>query len=172
MKDIEFFGAVLKLLGFACLVFAIAKTGDGINAIYQFNKYDIGLDPAVFELTIWVPVAIIYLVGLLFIKFPAAIAKSLLPKTSILPQRMSCDHNTLTIVGFTLLGTYLLTAALPDLAVNILYVYQQYSLRMAENPEVSQTLMLLVANVIEFGLGLFLLLGGKGINRLILRLRG
>lgn len=172
MKDLEFLGVGLRLLGIACIVYAISKTGEGINAIHQLGMVDIGLNSSAYKAAVWLPVIIIYLIGFLFIKFPITFAKMLLPRSSANSDIIEFSQRAIVTSGLTLLGAYLLAIALPDLAYNILFWYQQRNLHLSENPEITQTFIHLVFTLIQLGLGLFLLLGGKGIYKLIHRLRG
>jgi len=171
MKDLEFCGIGFRLIGIVCIIFAIGKTAEGVNAIYQFNALDMGLNPATYKITVWVPILIIYVVGLALVKFPISIAKIVLPRTSSQTENINISQNTITIAGTTILGVYLLTMALPDLAFNILLIYQQYNYGLSENFQITETFIYLVSTGIEFGLGLYLVFGSKGLLNFIHKIR-
>ncbi|WP_293267914.1 hypothetical protein [Neptunomonas sp.] len=171
MKDIELLGVGLRLLGIACIIFAIGKTGEGISFIYQYSNIDLGVNPIIYKITVWLPLIFIYAVGIFFIKFPILCAKKFLQKTSAKTEDIDFNQSAITISGLILLGIYLLTIAIPDLAYNILYLYQQNSLGYSDTPQISETYIHFIFTAIQFSLGLYLALGASGIYKFICRLR-
>lgn len=171
MKDIEFLGAGLRIAGILCIIFAIGKAGDAINTLHQFTSINTGIDEQIFKLVVLTPIFIITICGFVLIRFPITLAKMLLPKSSTDTASIDFSENALSISGFTLLGAYLLTVAIPDFAYNALFLYHQYSLGLDQNVEITQTFIYMVFTTIQLGLGLYLLVGAKGLYKTIRRIR-
>lgn len=171
MKDIEFLGVALRLAGILCIIWAIDKAGDAINTLYQFTSINTGIDEPLFKLVVLAPIFIITISGLLLIRFPITIAKMLISRSSADAAIIDLSEHALITSGFTLLGAYLLTVAIPDFAYNALFLYQQFSLNLDQNIEITQTFMYMVFTTIQFGLGTYLLIGARGIYKIILHIR-
>ena len=110
--------------------------------------------------------------SLALVKFPATVARWLLPATRESGTSLSQSAEDLQAIGLTLLGCFLLSYAIPDF-VSSLYLW--HTAASVSGPVTITDEEVHVANllngVIELGLGLLLILRARGLSQLFTRLR-
>lgn len=172
MKDVEFLGCGLRLLGLFLILKSIQMAGNGLISLGQYDQVTMGIDTTLFGLSIWFPVAITFLASIFLMMFPVSLAKWCLPRSSADTKDIDFSDATLVISGSVLMGIYVLSRAVPDLAYNVLFLYQQYSLDPHNNHHISETMIRALVTVIEIGIGVYLVIGSKSLFRLVNQLRG
>lgn len=123
---------------------------DGLGQLFMF-------DILVFILLMTVTIALW--------RFPLSIARKLLPETT-LDQPIPLPLEQVQSAGFCLLGLWLLTEAIPQVSYMAVLVY--YATR--PNPMIAfdpYNYATTVHMLVEFGLGLWLLLGAKGLLKVL-----
>ncbi len=97
--------------------------------------------------------------------FPLAVARALLPRATLdHPTPLPIDQ--LQSAGFCLLGLWLLTGAIPEMVYEAAMVF--YSTRPNAAVELRpQNYAAMAQTAVEFGLGLWLLFGAKGLLSLV-----
>lgn len=110
-----------------------------------------------------------FLISLVFIKFPLTLAKVVVPRSSEQSSELSGDSGSIQLAGFIILGVYLVANAIPDFLHNLMLIFS-YS-RSESRLELPGLYAAELATVIEAAVGLYLVLGAKGLVRLLHRFR-
>ena len=170
MKDIELFGAGLRLIG----IYLGIRTIGFVTDVYIAFQQSEALVP--YEDTIRLPnlgwpfatLMVILALGLLL--FPLSIAKSLLPKSSEQRPNIDIDSERLTVSGIILLGIYTISWAFPDFIYNGLMLVQmrRAGLDGFEPPEL---IVREIVSTVELIIGLYLTFGSQVLYKIIRSLR-
>jgi len=115
---------------------------------------------------------IVFLLSVLFIKFPMTFAKKLLPVDELLTVDFSDGAESFMSVCFCVLGVYILSWAIPDLVDNGMWLWYFSGERHYQSPSYSEVIITTTVTVVEILIGLFLCLRARGFSNLLWRLRG
>lgn len=172
MKTIEVLAIGIRLLG----IYFVVKFFQFISSAYiSYHQLAYAM-PDVIPPILASGYAICALVMLafcaLFIKFPTIIASKLLPKTNKESAVLSGDAAQLQLAGFSLLGIYILSWAIPDLIHNsaLLVVMPSYEPSYSINDR-PYDLINVGVTLIELVIGLYLVLQAKGLVKLLAKIR-
>lgn len=172
MKTIDVLAIGVRLLGLYFVMKLIQYLGSAYFSYHQMALSMPDFNPLIIAGGYAISALIMLVFCTLFIKFPATIAYKLLPRTDKDSTVLSGDAVQLQLAGFSLLGIYILSWAIPDLIHNsaLLAVIPNYdgSYSMGKRP---YDLINLGVTVIEIIIGLYLVLQAKGLVGLIDKLR-
>lgn len=173
MKDVEILGVGLRIIGIYCLIQIISMTSLGINYIRQLSpEFMVPDERWSLYLSVGLPIVLIFLVGVLLIKYPVIIAKKLIPRTIMDLDKLHFNENVLFISVTRIIGIYLVVFGLSDVVFYVLVLFQQSKLGVDTLFLANKNAINLVVKCIEIFIGLYLLLGAKGILKLIQKFRG
>ncbi len=103
---------------------------------------------------------------------PYAVSSLLIPKTHLDNTQINWEEKLVERIGFVLIGVYILSWAIPDVVDNIGYYFFYNGFGMySENPQLMETKLRLLVTLIEFGIGLLLAFGARGIVNTIHKVR-
>lgn len=107
-----------------------------------------------------------------FVKMPYGISSLLIPKTHLDNTQIDWEEKLVERIGFVLMGVYILSWSIPNL-VNYIgeYFFYKNLGGYEELAELTQTKIFFFVTVVEFGVGLLLTLGSRGIVLMIHKLR-
>lgn len=112
-----------------------------------------------------------FVLSLIFIALPVAIAKIILPVTSAASPELESDGRSIQYAGLTILGVYILSYAIPDLIYNILSIFVITRSKVDLGESQYSYVVNFVATVIELGIGVYLIIGVNGLVNIISKLR-
>lgn len=116
---------------------------------------------------------LIFVVSMIFILFPKSAAKLLIPIESDSSTEAQIDYQKLEACAFAILGMYVLSYAVPDLFYNAIFLMKVFVLQDQDWSDYSKQFTVnFIVTCIEIVIGLVLLLGTKGLIRLITKFRG
>lgn len=170
MNHNEITQLLLKLSGLLIIIFTIISIPNyftAYSATQLFYGNSVSDIPA-FLLSVIVPFFISLLIGLFLFAFPTTIAKKILRNAS---TPTDTPINEITIVAYSAIGMYFLAISIADLVY-----WGSYFTLMANNAQESayfttDNTARVLTTFAEMAIGLVLLLGSRGINRLISRFR-
>lgn len=171
MKLIEITALAVRLLGIYLLLDAIVNAGAllpllfGGNGVEAHSPYSSML-PLLISKTLFFGA-----VGLVMIFFPITLSKRLVPQTSLDMPTITAAGAEFSETALCLLGIYILSWALPDLAYNLMIYNATYQTSDIFGSTV-ETKVSIAVTMIEIAIGLFLTLRSNGLVALISRLRG
>jgi hypothetical protein len=172
MKTIELLAVGVRLVGLYLLVLTIKYVGSAYFSYHQMAISMPDFNPLVISGGYVVSALLMFIFSILFIKFPATIAYRLLPKADKDSPKLSEDSSQIQLAGFTLLGIYILSWAIPDLIYNLAVLsvipFYDSSYSMGNRP---YDLVNLGVTIIEIIIGLYLVFQAKGLVKLIDRIR-
>jgi hypothetical protein len=115
----------------------------------------------------WLTTIPFFLISFVFWFFPMTIAKILLP--SYLHELVlgKFNPNSIEQASITIIGLWLIVWSIPD-GFNNMFAYLLYE---SGSPDRIDALGFLITTLIEFGLGLFLVIKSEGIYKILQRLR-
>ncbi len=171
MRSLDILAVGIRLLGLF-FIFKILQNAQVLFAQYLFATSANQDFPIVYWIT-YGSLAMIMLVFVgLCIKFPVTISKVILPKTKQESPVFNGSMGDLQIVGFILLGVYILSWAIPDFIYNSLFLLSSdvgevgfgYSDLLTYKVNIAVTL-------IEISIAIYLIFQAKGLSNIIKRIR-
>jgi hypothetical protein len=172
MKTIDVLAIGVRLLGLYFVMKFIQYLGSAYVSYQQVSLSMPDFNPLIIAGGYAISAIVMLVFCMLFIKFPAIIASKLLPRTNKDSTVLSGDAAQLQLAGFSLIGIYILSWAIPDLVHNsaLLAVMPSYnpSYSMSDRP---YDLINFGVTVIEILIGLYLVLQAKGVIKLIDKFR-
>ena len=172
MKTIDVLAIGIRLLGLYFVMKFIQYLGSAYVSYHQMSLSMPDFNPLIIVGGYAISAIVMLVFCALFIKFPAIIASKLLPRTNKDSAVLSGDAAQLQLAGFSLLGIYILSWAIPDLVHNsaLLAVMPNYnpSYFISDRP---YDLINFGVTVIEIVIGLYLVLQAKGLVNLIDKFR-
>jgi len=172
MRTIELLAIGIRLLGMYFLVKCVQFIGTAYASYHQMAISLPEFNPLIILGAYAITAVLMFAFAIIFIKFPAIISKSLLPRTSVESPVLPGSPKELLLAGFAVLGVYILSWAIPDLIHNsaLLIVIPRYeqSYSMGNRP---YDLINLGVSVVEIVIGLYLTLQAQGLVRLINKVR-
>lgn len=173
MKDVEILGVGLRILGIYFLMQIIPMIGTGFISIQNFSPEFMNTnDKWSLYLSMWLPIILIFFTSVFFLVFPVIIAKKLIPRTVLELDKAHFDENIIVICATRIFGIYLVAFGLSDVAFNSLMVFQQVNLNMGVTLINDENFIYLISTFFEISIGIYLLLGAKGILKVIKKFRG
>ena len=172
MTTIELLSIGIRLLGVYFLVKFVQFIGTAYLPYHQMVLSATDFNPLIISGGYTITAVLMLAFSIIFIKFPATVSKNLLPRTSVESLVLSGSAKELQLAGFTVLGVYILSWAIPDLIHNsaLLVVVPHYdeSYTMSNKP---YDLINLGVTVVEIAIGFYLTLQSQGLVRLINKVR-
>lgn len=172
MNTIELLAVGVRLLGVYFLLQFVQFLGSSYSSYYQMASSLPEFNPFFVAGGYAFTAMLMLAFALVFIKFPATVAGWLVPKIDKDSSTISGSLIELQLTGFTLLGVYILSWAIPDLIHNsaLLAVIPHYdeSYLISDRP---YDVINIVVTAVEIVIGLFLTLQAKGLVRLINKFR-
>lgn len=164
MTKEQIFGLAVKLFAIFLFVYGlrsltgviqIADTASGYSGIW------------------WVAAGYLFIfvsLALLLWFFPVSVARRILPKDDRKVGEADFSLNDIDVVAYSILGVWLLATTIPDV------IYWLLVLATLEHkgliPYMTHTrIASVIATLIQFGIGVWLMLGAKGLRGLIRKLR-
>lgn len=111
------------------------------------------------------------LIAILLWRFPLTVASKLIPKIKTSEKPRPLGEMELQVVAFSILGLWVLASAIPHIFYWITYVYRIKNVGFGNIELTPQNIGGIVSTVVELVLGVWLLLGAKGLVGIIRRLR-
>ena len=109
-------------------------------------------------------------IALLLWFFPVTVSRKLLPKDDRKPGESDISLKDIDIVAYSILGVWLLATTIPEVIYWILVLSTMEHKGLL--PFMSHSrIASVIATVIQFGIGVWLLIGAKGLRGLIRKLR-
>ena len=121
----------------------------------------------------WIIALFPFILAAILWLYPLSIAKGIVPKSETGPALKDISKNEIMVGGLTLMGIGILAVRIPDLFYWLIYLvnvhhYSEFPVKMFF-PESS--LEGLITSAVEIGFGIWLVLGGAGILKVINRIR-
>lgn len=119
----------------------------------------IGLSPILIAIFLW--------------RFPLAVASKLIPQTDASTKPGALDEVEFQVTAFSILGLWVLVSAIPDIFYWVTYVYRIKNIGFGQvRTELTpQNIASITSTIAEFILGVWLLLGSKGLVGMVRKLR-
>ena len=175
MKSIEILALGIRLVGIAAIFQLLQFFGYSATSIQQWLYSHPG-ESFTWLISVYGAICIVFaIMCFLLIKFPITVSRWLLPKTTNDEPVFNGSIDDLRIAAFTVMGVYILSWAVPDLFYNAGTLLQLNDERMMGlyNPDDKNALILdEIITIMEISIGLYLCLQAKGLNNLLLKLRG
>ena len=122
-----------------------------------------------FLISYTISVLIYFIVAYHFIFRADSLANIICKEDKSLECNSSIQKETIREIAFTIVGIYLIANALPKITDAIINIIQQGRFK---NIQFSFGFSHLVSSIVQIGIGIFLVLGSKGIVNTIKKLRG
>jgi len=164
MTKEQVFGLAVKLFAIYLLVSGLRS----ITGVIQIADHASG-----FAGIWWVAGSYLFVfvcIALLLWFFPVTVARKLLPKDDRKPEEKDISLKDIDIIAYSILGVWLLATTIPDVIYWILVMYtleHKGLIHYMSHARVANV----VATTIQFIIGVWLLLGAKGLRGLIRKLR-
>jgi hypothetical protein len=160
MSPLQVVSIAVRLFALWLCVYAFMTAGSALFRLKEFN------DPWAYALVAAIGVATLALAGFLWF-FPRTVARGLLPGADAPPAQAS-SPDTWFAIGCSLLGLWVLTGTIPALIryLIVIVLAQRSGTPLGDDWHTGA-----VDDLVEFGLGVWLLLGAKGIRKVVLWLR-
>jgi len=172
MNTIELLAVGIRLLGLYLLFKSLQFLASAYFSYHQVSLSMHDFNPFMISGGYIVSALLMFLCCGLFIKFPVTVADKLLPRVGKTDTELSGDAVQLQLAGFSLLGVYILSWAIPDLINNFALLAfipnDDPSYSSGSNP---YDIINLAVTVVEVVIGLYLVLQSQGLVNLIKRLR-
>ncbi len=119
-----------------------------------------------------VSIAVVLIASILMIKFPYSLAYLLAPSLKDKEVDFNDGVKNIEVVGITIIGVYILTWAIPDLFYSVIGLWGSYKIYGMALADTFSTWLSFGITVLEIAIGLFCVVGARGIVRVINYLRG
>lgn len=163
MKIVELLAVGIRILGIY-LVLQILMSFSEIYQLYQFTG-DAGI--AAYPYVLVAEVIVLGLVAFALIKFPITISRKLIPNDPDEKLNLPNNAEKLIAVAFVVIGVYILTWSVPDLIFNFLWLAYSHSQDFGYEQNFQEALINQAATILEIGIGLYLVLGSRGLSRVL-----
>ncbi len=168
----EILGLGVRLLGIWIIVHSLKALAGGSSYIIAQGWIDKTLYGS---MLLFLPHLVLALVtaviGLFFVKFPYVISSKLIPSTKFDTTQIEWEEKLIERVSFVLLGVFILSWAIPDVIYNIIFFIQYKTHSPNFDVDFTENKINLFITVVEIGIGVFLVLGSRGLVNLIHKLR-
>lgn len=163
MKLLEVVAVGIRILG----ILLLWRVASGL-LVWLANLDQVSTD-SISTTQLIVLYALPLLISLLLIKVPVRLAKLLTPTASELPPDLSGDGAAIQCAGLIILGAYFLGMAIPDFFYNLIFII--YFTDSDINNELPRLYVDELITMLELAIGLYLMLGAKGLVRWLAQLR-
>jgi hypothetical protein len=171
MKLIEVASVCIRVAGLMMLVLVLRDTPQWINSIKSvgegYGAYGASDKQYIYYLMWFAMIAF----SLLMVKFPMTISRILVTRSEADSPLIEENGEAIQIAGFTILGVYILTWAIPDFIHNAMYLWQIKKYAPNDQSSYSATIINELVTVVEIFLALYLTIGAKGLVNSIRKLR-
>ncbi len=110
------------------------------------------------------------LIGIVVYKYPIFFAGKLLPKTDDINANIKYSLKDIQVVAFSIIGLYILVTGVPRL-LYWLYIFQQVKYGPVEIELAPENIANFISTILEIIIGFWLLLGAKGLQGLLYKIR-
>lgn len=171
MKNIELLGVGLRLVGVYGLIKAIQYAGIGYQYIKQFIEHMPNESLIFWYIAYGLTVSGLLICSLTLIKFPITVAHKLLSITNEKEITFHGSSRDIQNTGFTLLGVYILSTAIPDLVYNgSVMIFMSEQGNYLPSDKMTYVINSLVT-LIEIMIGLYLCFGANKLSGIFDRTR-
>lgn len=175
MKSIEILALGIRIVGILMIVEIIQYLAYSYTSIHQW-MYARPDD----SITMWlvyhgVVGSALIVFCFVLLKLPLTVSRWLLPKAKADEPIFSGSIDDLRIAAFMIIGVYILSSAIPDFVHNasmILYLSGEEMMKLYNPNEISEYIIKELDSALKIGIGLYLCLQAKGLNALLLKIRG
>ncbi len=168
----ELLGVGIRLLGIWFIVYSLQSLAFGVSYAISQNRVDQTFINTMLSVTPYFLLAmVIASIGFFLIKFPYYLAAKLIPKTGLDNTQIDWEEKLVERIGFVLLGVYILSWAIPDIILNIIYLYKYVGAGPNDEANLTTSKINTFISLIEIVIGLFLVLESRGLVKLIHKLR-
>jgi hypothetical protein len=171
MKLVELMSVGVRLCALLMLVLLLRDTPQWISALSNAGGEHYGslshYDHSIYYV-IW---AAVFMATLIMLKFPLTIANFLLTRTEKESPELEIDGKSLTIAGFTILGVYILSWAVPGFIHNAMYIWHLTHYSPTPDALLTETIISEITTAIEIVIGLYLAVSANGLLMLLRKLR-
>ncbi|WP_444907883.1 hypothetical protein ACJJIR_07640 [Microbulbifer sp. SSSA008] len=171
MKPQELLSVGLRVCG-VLLIFLGLRTISSQYMSLGMLSYELDERIQVYAVVTVIEIALIFLLALIFLKFPNSVAKKLLPHESDNNVELSKNGKELLSIAFCLLGVYILSWAIPDLVNNGMWLIHFSERAYMNDSNYAETVIAQITTVVEVVIGAFLCFGASGLGSLLWKLRG
>lgn len=167
-KDLS--NLLIRISGLLIIVYTIVNIPHYFIGYYSAQNFfgNQASDLIAFLSSVVAPVIFSIIIGLFLFAFPKAVTNKLVVGTS---KESDIDLNGITTAAYSVIGVYFIAFAVADL----LYWASYYSVMLNELKTneyfTSEKKVGVIVTFIELGIGLALLFGSNGINKLVLKVR-
>lgn len=165
MSKEQIVGLAVRLFAVFLIVYTLRYSGSVIS-LASLDSPGFWIS-ALVMLFAFLPVVIAFLLW----RFPLSVASALIPKATNREKPKPLSEPEIQVVAFSILGLWLLASAIPDVFYWVIYAYRMETVGFRNVELTPQNIAGIVSTTVELVLGLWLLLGSKGIVGIVRRLR-
>jgi hypothetical protein len=158
-------GIAVRLFAIFLLIYTVRYLSDYIHVLMGESYFKGNITPLII-LTI-----LPFIVVILLWFFPLKVAAKLIPKINSAEQPVNLGNNEIEHIALSILGIWVLASAIPDVFYWSIFIYMIKSSGMVVGALRPENVGNIVAIIIEIIIGIWLLVGSKGIIGIIRRLR-
>lgn len=154
-----------KVLSLYAFIKAIDKLSSLINYMYKYSLSEVGVSNFIIFAA---PMLLLFLFGGL-LWFIAPLLAFIISRSTVLEDDSAASLLSIQTVAFSVVGLYMLADSLPALVRSTIWHFTSDSHSMgASSPLIGD----IIGSLVQIGLGLWLLLGSRGLVNLIRSMRG
>jgi len=163
----------IRILG----LYIVLNTLYGLGAFINSSAYltDSLADNALaLEVVMYAWVIIKLIVAAMMVIVPISIAQWIVPGQTTTESNLDAEPQGLEVSAFLIIGVAFLARAIPDIIYNGIWLWYQNTDQISERLTVGsneQFVIGLITALVGFGIGLYLILGAQGLQRLISKIR-
>ena len=172
MKLIELLSVTIRIFGILLVVHCLRVFPSWLTEIKQLKENSTySVDPGISMNLYYFSAIAILLIAIIMIVLPVSIAKILATKSSSNSPLLEEKGEAIQIAGFTIIGVYILTWAIPDLLLNALVIFELKMYTPSDSLGLTQAVHSEIVTLVEIGIGLYLTLSAQGVTKLIRKFR-
>ena len=173
MKSIEILSLAIRLLGIYFLIEGVRYVFAWYGAYLQFENYSQDKTFLLFVSSYMMSTALFVVSGAAFVKFPVAVSKLLLPRSSAESPVFSGNIDDIKIAAFIVIGVYMLSWGIPKLMLETAKLFLIHSMsRQYDDFAWYQKIADFMVAIIDVVIGVVLAVRAKGVLKLVNQLRG
>jgi hypothetical protein len=159
-------GLAVRLFAVFLVIYVVRHASSLIPLLSESSKYRVGA--AYLTLIVLFPIV----AAILLWRLPLTVAATLIPGVNTKKRPRPINSTDMERVAFTILGVWVFATAIPDVVYWTTFVYLLNNASAGKPIFAPEDLSNIVATAVELAIGLWLLLGTRGIIDFLRRLRG
>jgi len=175
MKSIEVLALGIRLVGIWVIIEILQYLAYSYSSIQQWMYASPGESVAMWIVYHGVVGVAMVVFSFILIKFPVTVSHWILPKTNNDEPVFNGSIDDIRIAAFTIIGVYILSWAIPDFFYNasiLLFLNNEGAINTYHAKEKIEYIIDEVITVLEIAIGLYLCFQAKGLNSLLMKMRG